>query len=196
MEIKTLTVSSFMTNCYIISKDNDALIVDPGSGFRKIVSYIEENNLNVLAILLTHGHLDHIGAVDSLVKNYHCDVYACQDDEEILRDAKKNFGTSINSPVTFLDGDKLNVKDFEIEIYYTPGHTAGSVCYKIENYLFTGDTLFKNDIGRTDLYSGSFPQLINSLQIFYHFPLDTIVLPGHEETSTIGEELKNNYQLK
>lgn len=195
MKVERFVVGPLETNCYALIKDSKVILIDPGSGFRRLSQYIVENGLALQGIILTHGHMDHIGAVDSLVKKFNCKCFICQDDEVIIRNKEINFGYSIDSKVEYIDADHLKVGNSDFEVFFTPGHTAGSICLKIENHLFTGDTLFRLGVGRTDLYSGSEAQLRNSLNIFYHFPIDTLVHPGHEQESSIGFEIQNNLNL-
>ncbi len=176
------------------------IIIDPGSNPHKIVQHIEQyEGVSVLAILLTHGHFDHIGAVDKLYEKYHCPVYVSQDDEKMLRNAQYNTlanqSATISCPVNWLESDSLTIGDFNFNVYYTPGHTNGSVMFEIENNLFSGDTLFRLSVGRTDLYSGSSMKLMQSLQVLYQFDEDMVVYPGHDEITTVGFELANNPYL-
>lgn len=199
MEIKKFVVGPFQTNCYLLKKGNTLLAIDPGSGFRKLAEYIDSCNEKLAGILLTHGHFDHIGAVDQLVKKYHCPVYVCQDDIKMLQHKEYNnlagFTASVESDVCFLESEKLTVGDFVIEVLYTPGHSAGSVMYIIEECLFSGDTLFHMGVGRTDLYSGSESKLRQSLGLLNTLPDEMVVYPGHEQATTVGFELENNPYL-
>ena len=198
MEIKRIVVSLFQTNCYIIKNNDDVLIVDPGAGYKKIIEQLGQDK--PLAILLTHGHLDHIGAVDKLYEKYHCPIYASQQDEKMLRDEKYNtlsgYCAKVNSPIEWIDDlDSLHLASFDIKILFTPGHTKGSLMYLIEDCLFSGDTLFHMSVGRTDLYGGSQHQLLESLEILRTLDPDITVYPGHDEITSIGYELKNNPYL-
>ncbi|MBQ4254159.1 MAG: MBL fold metallo-hydrolase [Erysipelotrichaceae bacterium] len=197
MGIIRLTVGLFQTNCYILIKDDTALIVDPGASARKIISILDGYPQCVnRAILLTHGHLDHIGAVDALYRRYDLDVYCCREDEKLLRDEKLNslagVSVTLTCPVKWIDTEKLKIGSFDVEVIFTPGHTAGSVMYLIEGVLFSGDTLFREGVGRTDLYSGSNHQLAESLRVLTRFDPSTRVLPGHDNETTVGHELAYN----
>ncbi|MBR0138531.1 MAG: MBL fold metallo-hydrolase [Erysipelotrichaceae bacterium] len=197
MEIIKLTVGLFQTNCYILIKEDTALIVDPGASARKIASILEQHpECTKKAVLLTHGHLDHIGAVDALYKKYGLDVWCSRDDEKLLTDEKFNslagISVTVNCPVKWIDSPELQIGAFDIKVYFTPGHTSGSVMYLIEGILFSGDTLFRESVGRTDLYSGSNHQLMESLKVLNQFDPSTRVLPGHEDETTIGHELSYN----
>jgi len=196
MNVKKMVVGPFQTNCYILDQNQQILVIDPGSGFRKIAEYIDETACEVVGILLTHGHFDHIGAVDSLVKKYKCPVYVCQDDVKMLRNQQYNnlagFTATVSCDVQFLESDQIKLGEFIIDVLYTPGHSAGSVMYIIGGCLFSGDTLFHMGVGRTDLYSGSESKLRQSLMVLETLPDDMIVYPGHEIATTVGYELMNN----
>ncbi len=195
MKVKRVVVSQFQTNCYILKKENDVLLIDPGAGFKKIVEQL--NDCKPLAILLTHGHLDHIGAVDKLYEKYHCPIYASKQDEKMLKDERYNtlagISATVSSPIDWIDEkDSLKLGSFDIKILYTPGHSKGSVVYLIEDKLFSGDTLFHLSVGRTDLYGGSQHQLNQSLEVIKRLDPNIVVYPGHEQQTTVGYEIENN----
>ncbi|MBQ6655033.1 MAG: MBL fold metallo-hydrolase [Erysipelotrichaceae bacterium] len=197
MELERIVVGAVQTNCYLLHKNGNIILIDPGDSCRRIVRRMESyGNFNLLAILLTHGHFDHINAVDDLVNRYHCPVYACQDDEKMLRNRRYNcmgpLHGELSCPITWLSGDQLDIGDFHFRVLYTPGHTNGSVMYLIEGMLFSGDTLFRGSVGRTDLYGGSYGKLMESLQQVRELDEKTAVYPGHEEETTVEEELKFN----
>ena len=188
-----------MTNTYILEKGNDVIIIDPACKIEKLEPYI--NNKNVLAVLLTHGHFDHIKTVDSLYDKYKMPIYIHKDDEYLIRDKKQstNFGLSeviyVSSPCMYYDEGLLKIDDFNFEVIFTPGHTKGSVIYVFNDFIFTGDTLFKNSVGRTDLDGGSQRDLNASLRVFKEFKKDYLVYPGHDDSSTLAQELINNPYL-
>ena len=197
MEVIKLVLGVYQTNCYILKKGTELLIIDPGYSPRRIIDKIESlEGCSVKAILLTHGHFDHIGAVDALVNTYHCPVYGCKDDEDLFTEGKislhENNGACVRNRMTWLDSDNLTIGSFAIRVLFTPGHTAGSVMFIIEDALFSGDTLFYESVGRTDLYSGSFSQLKQSLKVLNELPAEMPVYPGHEYGTTIGHELQFN----
>ena len=200
MKVQKIVVGSFATNCYLLVKDDSLLLIDPGASFRKISQIIDGyENCSLKGILLTHGHFDHIGAVDDLVRKYGCPVFACQEDEVLLRNGDINsmagISNTVTSKVNWLEGDSVNIGPFEAGILYTPGHTAGSVMFIIEGRLFSGDTLFARSVGRTDLYSGSYSQLKQSLQVVYSLPPEMVVYPGHDQETDIETEIRYNPYL-
>ena len=177
------------------------MIIDPGGDEKNITNCILENNSNVCAIINTHAHYDHIGAVNYLKNKYSVPFYLHSKDEKLLQSANfymKVFeGTNyIKIPEVdfFIDHmeNLINIANFSIEILFTPGHTYGSVCLLIENCLFTGDTLFKGEIGRTDLPGGNEDILKKSLKTISMLPKYISIYAGHGAPSTIEEELKHN----
>lgn len=200
MTIERLVVGPFQANCYLLQKDDEVLIIDPGSAAKRISEKIELSQGKLVGILLTHGHFDHIGAVDFLVKKYHCPVYISVDDVKMLRNEQYNnlagYTASVTSEVCYLESENLKIGKFDIKILFTPGHSNGSVMFIIENSLFSGDTLFHLGVGRTDLYSGSEGKLRQSLQVLYGLDDEMVVYPGHDSTTTVGFELMNNPFLR
>lgn len=166
MIIKTIKVGYLQTNCYILIKDKDALIIDPGDEYEKIKKEIE--NLNVKAILITHHHFDHVGALEYF-KNI-----------EII-DYKSEL-------------KQYKINNFEFEMLETKGHTDDSVSFyfKKENIMFVGDFVFKESIGRTDLETGNNEKMKNSIERLKTYPIETKLYPGHGEETTLEYELKYN----
>ncbi|MGI6509434.1 MAG: MBL fold metallo-hydrolase [Erysipelotrichaceae bacterium] len=197
MKVEIVRVGMFQTNCYLVYNDGEMLIIDPGASFKKIDEAISKHeNIKVVAILLTHGHFDHIGAADKLKEKYNCPIIASKDDEKILRNIKYNslagFAAEVESDIDWIEKDELDIGSINVKVLFTPGHSAGSVMYIIDNKLFSGDTLFRLSVGRTDLYSGSSYLLRESLQQLYNLDRDMIVYPGHEGSTTVGFELDHN----
>ena len=202
INIKQIPTGKWKENCYIISKSiGDALIIDPGDDKQKIEKYLDSNDFNVSAILNTHAHYDHIGAVKYLKDKYHIPFFLHSADQRLLKTANlyiKLFDGSdlIKIPSVDYFYDQYNVQDaidsFKVEVIFTPGHTQGSVCLLIDGCLFTGDTLFNEKIGRTDLPGGNEQVLKESLKIISKMPSHINIYPGHGSSSTIGYELKNN----
>ncbi len=200
MEVTTIVTGAFATNTYLIDTAGGMIVVDPGGKADKLLEVIKDRPVTVL---LTHGHFDHIKAVDGLYNRYQCPIYMHQADRELtdpLLSKKTNvlgpYSASISSPVNDLKEGSLMIYDHMISVYFTPGHTKGSVVYQLEDVIFSGDTLFKESVGRTDLYGGNERDLRHSLALFESFSPDTIVYPGHGEQTTIGHELIYNPFLR
>ena len=196
-KVECIRLGLFQVNCYFLHKDNHILCIDPGANPNKVISYLEQYPDSILdGICLTHGHFDHLGAVDELVAKYHCPVYLSLDDEKLARSKELNYMGSrwaiITCPIIGYPIGKFTVGNFTLEVIDTPGHTAGSVCLVWENCLFSGDTLFKDSVGRTDLYSSNDGQLKQSLEVLKGLPYDLVVYPGHAEFTTIYDEIVNN----
>ena len=204
MQIERFIVGMVGTNCYVVSNEetSECFLVDPGAYSDKVIAYIREHELKPQAILLTHGHFDHIMAVDDIRRAFHCKVYVHMDEAELLRDPSMNLsgtmGTeqfSMEADELLRDGQSLKLLDCEWKVMATPGHTKGSVCYYLdsEEVLFSGDTLFAESLGRTDLPTGSVQQIVRSIaERLFELPEDTMVYPGHGEPTTIGHEKKYN----
>lgn len=187
MLIKTLPVGQLETNCYIVSNENslECVVIDPGDESNTILDYIEDNKLKCKAIFITHGHFDHIGAVEGVRDETSCKVY--------INDRDGKIGSSIN----YDDGDIIEEAGLSFEIIATPGHTKGGVTIKCEDALFTGDTLFRGSCGRTDLPGGDVEQLMASLKKICEIEGEYDVYPGHmDSTSLIRERLYNFYCRK
>jgi len=197
MEIKTIKVGILQTNCYIVSKDNKALIIDPGAKAERILAAL--GDLTVIAILLTHGHFDHIGAINDLRNHFNCPIYLSEDDVPLLRDPQLNYSFPkrfILDVKTLPYPNKLVLADFQIEILETPGHTNGSVCLIIDEAMFSGDTLFMQSVGRTDLKTGNPTKMKQSLRKISALDHNYRVYPGHDDPTTLNEEKQHNIYLK
>ena len=200
LKVETLVAGAVMTNTYILSKGNDVIIIDPACKIEKLEPYIKDKN--VLAVLLTHGHFDHIKTVDSLYNKYKLPVYVHKDDEYLIRDKNQstNFGLSevifVTSPCKYYEEGKLTIGNFEFDVIFTPGHTEGSVCLQIEDSMFTGDTLFHLSVGRTDLDGGDPSKLKNSLRILANIEKDLKIYPGHDAQTRLEIEKTENIFLK
>ena len=195
-----MVTGSFNQNGYLIwNKTKDTIIIDPGSEFEKFSRYIDENYLNPMAILNTHAHIDHIGAISEIKKKYSCHFYLNKNDIELLENANyysKFFNYSnIEIPIVdyFLkDNQVLKFRSITIKVIETPGHTRGGVCFLVANNLFTGDTLFKGNVGRTDLPGGDEKQLQKSIRKIMLLNDKVQIYPGHGEKTSIAYERLNN----
>jgi len=198
MKIKKLIQGSYATNCYLMFKENNCIIIDPNGNAKKIIDAI--GDYKVLAIVLTHGHFDHIGAVDKLVDFYHCNVYMNPNDISLVNNPKLNSLNGIKSLMNTKTIDiiepSLKIGDYIFDVYYTPGHTPGSTIFIIEGYLIAGDVLFKGSIGRFDFPYSSESKTRNSIKLIKTLNPDLLVLSGHGENSVLKEEFKNNYYLR
>ena len=204
MKVGKFVLGPVATNCYIgINEETkECFIVDPATCPPEFVSYIKNAGLTVKAVLLTHGHFDHIMGLDALLKEFSVSVYAHEAEREVLESEQLNSSASmLGQPYSFSGADyvtnrqELRIAGFEILVIYTPGHTIGGCCYYIEKEkaLFSGDTLFHGSVGRTDLPTGSMGQLVSSVRDrLFVLPDDTQVYPGHMEETTIGYEKKYN----
>lgn len=203
IEIKSFLLGMVATNCYLIinKETNEVLIVDPADDALRISNAIEGGGWKPVAILLTHGHFDHIMAVNDLKKRYHLPVYAHKEEEDVLKQTALNMAGmigqmyTVEADVYVSDGDHLKLAGLDIIVLHTPGHTKGSVCYYLpeEKALMSGDTLFHCSIGRTDFPTGSTLSLIRSVkeQLFV-LPDDVKVYPGHDSVTSIGYERQYN----
>lgn len=191
MRTETLPLGVYQANCYLISDNDQYLIIDPGSKPELIITRISQQ-AKVIAILLTHGHFDHFAAAQSLAEYYHCDIYVHAEDEELLGDPMKNYSEHRNvtctSHVKPYDLSYLSLGPFKINVFHTPGHSEGSVCYLINDQLYCGDLIFKNSIGRTDLYRGNMKKMMDSLQFICSLDGHIDVYPGHGPKTTLAAE--------
>jgi glyoxylase-like metal-dependent hydrolase (beta-lactamase superfamily II) len=192
MKIYTISASAFGTNTYLIGDETTgkAVLIDPDGNGKQILTLVEKNGFSLEAILLTHGHFDHIGAVDELVALTGASVHISERDAELLTDGRKNasavfFGKSMlcnTAPQTFKNGDILDFGNLSFSVLLTPGHTRGSVCFFLDDdVVFTGDTFFAEGYGRTDLYGGNENTLIQSLQKLLPHLRGKTAYPGHGE---------------
>ena len=203
IEIKSMTLGMVATNCYLIINKGtkEALLIDPADNALRISNVIEENVCTLKAILLTHGHFDHIMALNELKKRYNVPVYAHEEEEDVLKQSSLNMSGMIGQIYTtqadiyVKDGEHLKLAGLDIIVLHTPGHTKGGVCYYLpeEKVLMSGDTLFHCSIGRTDFPTGSMSQLVRSVkeQLFV-LPDDAQVYPGHDSVTSIGYEKQYN----
>jgi glyoxylase-like metal-dependent hydrolase (beta-lactamase superfamily II) len=201
IEYKKISVGALETNCYIIfNKEKSAIIVDPGGEGEKISLFIEEKKLKPLMIINTHGHADHCGANKFLKEKYSIPILIHEDDTQILNSLENKFifplvkGEPSPEPDSFLkDGDLIGLGEITLKIIHTPGHTPGSISILINGVLISGDLIFSGSVGRTDLPGGSWSKLLESIKNkILTLPEETIILPGHGPSTTVGEEKRNN----
>ena len=191
LNIDTYPLGSYQTNCYIVYQDDspDCIVIDPGYEPETVLLAVKRLKKNLAAILLTHGHFDHVGAVKDLVAETDCKVYIHEYDLALP-------ATLTAGPLYYTDlydeGDVLHLAGLTIRVLHTPGHTPGSVCLIVDDNLFSGDTLFRDSCGRTDLPGGNPAEIFKSLRRLAALEGDYRVLPGHSMESTLEEERENN----
>ena len=203
IKIESRVLGPVATNCYlIINKDNnESIIVDPADSPESIYDMVVRSGSKPQAILLTHGHFDHIGAANEVREHYGIKIYASCDEEKLLASPARNlsnaYGMSlrVTADVLHNDGDILELAGLKIKAIHTPGHTPGGCCYYMEQegVLFSGDTLFQTSVGRSDFPGGSASALVRSVkEKLLVLPEETHVYPGHMEETTIGYEKLHN----
>lgn len=202
MNIEAMPLGPLGTNCYIVWEKQHAIVIDPGGDSHTIIAFCREQAIEPQAILLTHAHFDHIGAVESLRNHYGIEVYLHHEEAGWLEDPKLNgsllfTGEEIKTqkPENFLQPGNLTIGGISFHVLHTPGHSPGSVSFvsNEEKVIFGGDVLFQQGIGRTDLPGGNSDQLIKSIRDQF-YPLDDgcTVYPGHGPATTIGAEKRLN----
>ena len=203
LDLQKCIVGSVSTNCYLLKnkETGEMLIIDPGDCADRIEQKILEMQGRPAAILLTHGHFDHILAAEELKNKYSIPIYACEKEEKTLQDPGINLtayhmhGYTLNADVYLTDLQVVELAGFSVQMIETPGHTVGSCCYylKDEGVLFSGDTVFCGSVGRTDFPEGSTSAIVNSLhRLLEALPDETEVYPGHDVSTTIGYEKRYN----
>jgi hydroxyacylglutathione hydrolase len=202
MEVRGLSVGMIQENCFVAKADGGdrAIVVDPGDEADRILATVEEMGATVEAILLTHTHFDHVGAVAPIAKRTGAPVYCPKLEVPVLQDINafvpwKEFGPfeSWDPEHTVEGGETLELAGLSLEVVFTPGHSPGHVTYAAEDALFSGDVLFQGSVGRTDLPGGDWPTLARSIAtLLERYPDETTVLPGHMGVTTLGRERASN----
>lgn len=202
MIIKKFVLGMYQTNCYLLVDEHtkECAIIDPGFISDKLDSEIIDNGYSVKYIIFTHGHFDHIGGMEyymskykkSLVLMHKNDVDSILSEYDVFYIDMKNKSKTVKDIALHNDGDTFALGNNDLRIIHTPGHTKGGVSIYSKGVLFSGDTLFAGSIGRTDFIDGDFDELKNSIKKLYTLPNDTIVYPGHGESTTIEYEKKEN----
>jgi hydroxyacylglutathione hydrolase len=206
MDVRMFTVGPVAENCFLLRQDGakEALIVDPGEEAPKLLGAIEELGLELQAILLTHTHFDHVGAVAPVAKATGAPVYCPKLEVPVLQDIMSfvpwpGFGPfeSWDPEETVEGGEQLKLAGFDIDVIFTPGHSPGHVTYAVEDALFSGDVLFESSVGRTDLPGGDWAILSRSIEsLLDRYPDEQKVFPGHMGLTTLGRERATNPFLR
>jgi len=192
-------VGELQTNCYIVSKNNECLIFDAGDSADFILEKLLLAKLTPIAIFSTHGHFDHVLAVGEIQLSFDIPFYISNKDLFLLKRAKKTAEYYLkheqvlipSKNIKDLKDGKLKINSFEFEVIRTPGHTPGSTCFKFDDFVLTGDTLFKGTVGRYDFSYSDKNFLKDSINRLFKLSEDTIVYPGHEDETSIGKEMRN-----
>ena len=204
MRISSLTLGLVDTNTYFIEDDNHLLLIDPSSESDRIIKKLNQINKPLKAILLTHAHYDHIGALDDIINKYNVPVYMHDEEFDFLKDPEKNGAAKFKQygmPQVISDAKPLSIKEgpttiegFHFSVLHTPGHSPGSLSYVFKDFAVVGDTLFNNGIGRTDLYRGDYETLVDSIKDkLFELDGDLPLFPGHGPYTTVDDEQLNPF---
>lgn len=213
IEVEKLVLGMVSTNVYLVFYNGNCIIIDPSDEAERIVACIEERKAKPLAIVLTHGHFDHIMAAPALAKKYGIKIYAGEAERQLLEDSGLNLATrflgedfTLEADEYVKGGDEIEFEGFKLKVLYTPGHTVGSVSFYTEDLAdneafkkaaFTGDTLFAGSVGRVDLPTGNEGTMRRTLnEVIKKLPSDTVVFPGHGAATTIEREIMHNPYLR
>lgn len=207
--VETIITGDLAVNTYLYNfKENKAVIIDPGDEADKIINIVESKGLEIAGIILTHGHFDHVGAIEDLKDKFNTSIYIHSADSSFIGPESKERHLDMFEPMGSegvfyvnhyfrptpsadieLESEQV-LQDFGLEVIHTPGHSPGSICLYSENdkIVFTGDTLFKNGLGRTDFGGGDYSTLLTSLEKLFKLPGDTTAYPGHGPATKIKDE--------
>lgn len=196
MEIKRFPLGPVLTNLYVVSENGHGFIVDAVEKSDLVTDYIKDNNIKIDFILQTHTHFDHVLGLEFYKNLYNVDVYTSNESKDIANDKYYNLAydyEDLNVPIDNFLKDNEIITNFKIKALKTPGHSLDSISYLIGDYLFSGDTLFKGSIGRTDFPGGDYETLIGSINEKYRvLDPNTVVYPGHGEKTSLDYEFNNN----
>lgn len=203
MKVEKFVTGIISTNCYLVINEDtkQAVVIDPAACPSYLMSHIKSEGLKIEAILLTHGHFDHMMGIDGFLSEFDVPVYVHEEDADAMEDPVLNQSSTYTSGYTFgkarylRDRQTLELAGYTFQVIHTPGHTKGGCCYYVasEGVLFSGDTLFQNSVGRTDFVNSSTSDLVHSVrEKLFLLPDDTMVYPGHMGETKIGHEKKYN----
>ena len=203
IKIGRMVLGVCQTNCYFLYREDskECIFVDPADQGANIYKAMTKNGFKIAAVLLTHGHFDHIWGTKELCELSGAKLYALDAEKEVLQDARKNVSSQVgrayttDADVYLKDGEEMTIADMTFQVIATPGHTAGGCCYyfKEAGFLVSGDTLFQDSVGRTDFPTGSMGTLVRSIkEKLFVLPDETKVYPGHGDNTTIGHEKMYN----
>lgn len=201
MKIHTIPVGVASANCYLVWDENQLIVIDPGGEPEKLLDEMEKTQAKPAAILLTHGHFDHVGAVTALKNTHDLPVYLFAEDFLYVSQPEKAYSGAflrLAKEIIFLPEvlmqkeETLRFGGLHFQVLHTPGHTPGSVCYLCEDALFTGDTLFRGTCGRFDLFGADKEKLQESFERLRNIPEDLNVFPGHGQETSLSFEKKTN----
>ena len=203
IKIHTLPLGSYQTNCYIVYEEtaNSCAVIDPGYSPERVLEFVGKLGLTVDAVLLTHGHFDHVGGVEAIVKASGCALWMREGDYTQRKNPQNDFFYPIHdcdfTEVRFCEeGEHIHAGGLTFTAMETPGHTWGSVCYVCENAIFSGDTLFAGSCGRTDLPGGDWQTIMLSLERLAELEGDFDIYPGHGESTTLAREKQYNPYMR
>lgn len=203
IDMRCFTMGNGGTNCYLfVDSEKNCILIDCEGDSKIFIDYFEKNNLKPSYIILTHGHADHIGAVNDIKEKYGCKVCAGENEVRLLKDPSVNLSRfmcgdiSITPDILLKDGDNFTVGEMSFKIMYTPGHTEGSICLLIGDVMLSGDTLFQGSCGRTDFETGSYEEILKSLKKLSTLDGGIRVFPGHGPSTTIEFERNNNPYMR
>lgn len=205
MQVHSFSLGIVETNCYILEGENELLVIDPGDNGDFLNKQIKQYHKKVSAVLLTHAHFDHIGAVDDVANEFDVKVYVHPEEKSWLTDTEKNGSKKFamyqlpqvvqHTVPQIMEPGEYEIGEFKFEVIHTPGHSPGSLSFVFGDFAIVGDTLFKGGIGRTDLYKGDTKTLLNSIEDkLLELDPNTTIFPGHgPETTIADEEMSNPY---
>ncbi len=205
MVIKKMQLGEMQTNCYVVTTNyKNAVVIDCGDNPDQIMEYVDSNDITIKKILLTHGHFDHVGAVAEIAKKTNAEVFIHTEDLEMLTSSELNLSKMLpnymfsvyKGAVAVNEGDVITLDELEFKVLHTPGHTKGGVCYICNDNIFTGDTLFAGNVGRTDFPGGSYSEIINSVNKIAQLEGNYNIYTGHGANSTLDNERENNVYIK